>query len=144
MINKKRECGSCSTCCEGWVHGEAHGYPFYPGRPCHFMKKTSKGGCSIYKNRPQDPCKLFKCGWLENPKLFPEWLKPELSKLIIVSEIKEGHQYYIFKNCGEELSAKFLDWIVVFSLTNKKNVIYYLEGRLRKLGSPQFCSLDIR
>ncbi len=138
-----RKCLTCSICCEGWVHGEAYKHRFYPGCPCHFMKKTPKGGCSIYKNRPEDPCKLFECGWLQDPTLFPEWLKPELSKIIVIKEFKEGHEYYLFRNCGQELSAKILDWIVLFSLNHKKNVVYYIDGHLRKLGTSKFCSLNI-
>jgi len=143
VFKSNRKCSSCSACCEGWVHGDAHGHHFFPGRPCHFMKQTLKGSCSIYKDRPHDPCKLFKCGWLQDPHLFPEWLKPELSKVIIVKESKEGHDYYVFKNAGRELSPKLLEWIIMFSLNNKKNIVYYIEGHLRKLGNVAFCKLDI-
>jgi hypothetical protein len=130
-------------CCEGWIHGDAHGHNFYPGIPCFFHKKTDKGGCSIYKDRPEKPCKLFKCGWLAEPELFPEWLKPELSKVIVVKEYKNNHEYYVFKNCGQELSTRLLDWIILFSLNNKKNIVYYVDGHLRKIGTPEFSSLDI-
>jgi hypothetical protein len=70
--NNTRECNGCTACCEGWLTGEVNGHKFSPSVPCYY--KTS-AGCSIYKDRPQEPCKSFSCDWIINES-FPEWMKP--------------------------------------------------------------------
>ena len=55
-----RKCGECSLCCEGWVYGTVFGRAIYKGMPCFYLEK----GCTVYKQRQEDPCKTFKCSWL--------------------------------------------------------------------------------
>jgi hypothetical protein len=74
-----RSCGECTACCEGHLEGWAYGHHFYLGRPCHFMKP---GGCSIYPDRPAEPCKRFKCAWLSEDFL-PFWFRPDKSNVIV-------------------------------------------------------------
>jgi len=134
-----RQCGDCTKCCEGWLPGEVYGFKFFPGRYCHFLNKTKgQGGCTIYKDRPLDPCKTFSCSWLLHPEIFPEWLKPEKSKIIISIQKHKEFEYYEFKPCGQEMSVKVLDWLLEFWLTHKVNVVYFIEGSRRRLGSEAF------
>lgn len=74
-----RTCGECTACCEGHLEGWAHEHHFYLGRPCHFMKP---GGCSIYPDRPEEPCKRFKCVWLTED-ILPAWFRPDKSNVIV-------------------------------------------------------------
>ena len=74
-----RECGTCTKCCDGWLTGSAKGYNFWPGRKCHFVCST---GCTIYEDRPKDPCQSFTCSWLDDENI-PSWLKPNESNTIM-------------------------------------------------------------
>ena len=74
----KRECGTCTKCCEGWLTGEALGHNFYPGKPCHFLAVNK--GCTVYAKRPKDPCSSYKCAWLANEDIA---LIPGESKLTV-------------------------------------------------------------
>ena len=141
MSLNKRECGSCTKCCEGWLPGGAYGKKFFPGRPCHYFKKTKNSGCSIYQNRPEDPCKKFECAWLKDSKIFPEWLKPELSNVIITNQEKNGINYFEFRNCGIELPVEILDWIIWFVGTYQVNVTYNIKGHWRSIGEENFTKL---
>lgn len=74
-----RECGTCTTCCEGWVNIEVNGTAIYAGHPC---SNITPKGCAIYDSRP-DVCKGFDCAWLKNEMDLPEWMKPDNSNVII-------------------------------------------------------------
>ena len=76
--NNTRECGGCTACCEGWLTGEVNGHKFSPSIPCYYMVK---GGCSIYEDRPEQPCKSFSCEWITNEN-YPAWMKPTESGVL--------------------------------------------------------------
>jgi hypothetical protein len=40
------------------------------------------GGCSIYPDRPEEPCKRFKCVWLTED-ILPAWFRPDKSNVIV-------------------------------------------------------------
>ena len=130
-----RSCDGCTSCCEGWLWGSAHGHNFYPGRPCHFMGKS---GCSIYENRPEDPCKTFKCMWLLNDSV-PEWLKPNLSKVIIVERNNDECGYYIeVFETGQKIDSTVLSWIFGYYLNTKINISVQISGGWINYGSKEF------
>src|SRR5206468_6789493 len=56
----KRECGTCTACCDGWVKGTIEGHDMFPGQPCFFR---GQGCCTIYERRPADPCRNLVCRW---------------------------------------------------------------------------------
>ena len=127
----KRDCEGCTKCCEGWLWSEAYGHKFWPGRPCHFMCEK---GCSIYENRPVDPCKNFKCEWLTNSDI-PEWMKPSVSNVIICKRIENNNELLEFTEvlefieAGSRLDPRVLSWIFM-NFVNKKigDVKYQLDG----------------
>lgn len=75
----RRTCGPCTACCEGHLEGQAYGHYFYLGRPCYFV---GGAGCSIYRDRPKDPCRKFNCVWLTED-ILPEWFRPDKSNVIV-------------------------------------------------------------
>ena len=81
-FQNNRSCNSCTKCCDGWLAGNIYGHDMYTGKPCHFVKSD---GCSIYNERPQNPCRIFKCEWLINLDI-PEWLHPKKSEVIILKK----------------------------------------------------------
>lgn len=135
----KRECGACTACCEGWLAGEVYGKKFSSGVPCHFV---SENKCSIYKDRPQDPCKNYNFEWLVNQE-FPMWMKPNVSKVIITKKIVENIEFYSINNTGEEMTAQTLNWLINWAMPKQLNLIYRIQGGICKMGSPEFNQLNI-
>jgi hypothetical protein len=136
MSNKpKRECGTCTKCCEGWLEGEALGYKFYPGKPCGAL--TIGKGCNSYALRPKEPCANFKCGWLANED-FPEWMKPnEVDAIINYAKI-DDIQFIRVVESGEVLSSKVLSWIFLYAVPRRINLAWSIDGEVRWIGSPEF------
>lgn len=131
-----RSCGSCTRCCEGWLHGSAHGKPFWRGRPCHFFD----GRCTIYGNHPDDPCKSFRCQWLANPAV-PGWMKRDRVNAILVWRQKNGIDYLEINEAGEKLRSEVLSWAVMYCLEQKINLAYTINGGTNRIGSREFLSL---
>ncbi len=132
---KQRVCGECTRCCEGWLRANIKGYKIYPGHPCHFLGKN----CTIYAERPASPCKVYNCAWLTNQQLdFPEWMRPDLSNVIVTEKLREGITYLEIKETGQEISAVVLNWLVQEVLRLQKNLLYSLSGQFYKIGSVEF------
>ena len=139
MIERKtRECDGCTKCCEGWATGEAHGHKFYPGRKCFFVGER---GCTIYKDRPREPCVNFKCQWLINNDI-PEWMKPNLVNVILVEENKNNIKYITVKEAGSPLDSSVLSWLFQEYLSGRiSNIRYELNGGWNFIGTPDFINL---
>jgi uncharacterized cysteine cluster protein YcgN (CxxCxxCC family) len=132
---KERTCGSCTKCCEGHLRGEVKGHLFFPGKPCHFLDLGK--GCTIYEDRPKDPCVSYKCGWLVNVDI-PEWLKPDAVNVIIDYRTIESYQYINLIEAGATVSAKVLNWFIQFALNNQLNAIWRVEGEENWIGNEGF------
>ena len=130
-----RSCDGCAKCCEGWLRGEAYGHAFYPGRPCFFLNKK----CSIYDNRPKDPCRSFKCAWLDSDT-FPYWMKPDLVNAIITRRTVNNIEYYEICEAGGTLDSVTLNWLIQWALNNKKNILYSINGGANRIGSDEFLN----
>ena len=137
-IYHDRNCDTCAECCKGWLHGSAMGRDFYPGKPCYFLQKT----CSIYENRPINPCKSYKCHWLDSDDL-PMWMRPDMSKALITCRNNNGIEFFEVTECGQVLQSKVLSWLVIWALNNGKNLRYQIEGGWNKIGSKEFMEAAI-
>jgi hypothetical protein len=133
----KRECGTCTKCCEGHLIGEAKGHKFYNGKPCHFISIDK--GCSIYSERPEYPCVSYKCGWLLDLDI-PEWLKPDAVNVIIDFREVEGHQYINLIEAGSTVSSKVLNWFIQYALNNQLNAVWQVEYGMNWIGSSEFIA----
>src|SRR3954468_16744056 len=96
---EKRECGTCTACCDGWVEGTIRGHEMKQGVPCHFR---GEGCCTIYDERPPDPCRRFICGWLAPGSLFPDSFRPDRLGVMIVRTRWRGQPAYILKSAGRD------------------------------------------
>ena len=136
IIDRKRECGSCTMCCQ-WLTGEVYGHQFYAGHPCHFL---SCDGCTIYKNRPEIPCKAYECAWLSDKKIeFPEWFRPDQSKIICSwKEWKSGFYYLDVDECGEQINSRYLNWLINAHFKYKLNINLKILGGITYFGEPEF------
>jgi hypothetical protein len=131
----KRTCGTCTKCCEGWLSGEALGHKFYGGKPCHFIAIGK--GCTVYAQRPKDPCVSFKCGWLSNADI-PEWFKPdEINAIIKFDEVK-GIPRITLIEAGGILESKVLSWFIQYALSKQLNFAWQINGGINWIGSPEF------
>lgn len=138
MNTEPRTCDGCTKCCEGWLHGSAHDHAFYPGKPCHFLGK----GCSIYADRPKDPCQIYKCVWLESEDL-PMWMRPDLCKVVVTKRVKNNVEFYDIVEAGQLLDAKVLSWFVLWALNTKRNLLYSIDGGRNRIGSNEFLTLQL-
>lgn len=129
-----RECNGCTACCEGWLHGQSHGQYFQPGRPCHFKCET---GCSIYENRPEQPCKTYSCEWLKN-KDIPEWMKPNLSRVIITKRKYDGGEYLEVHEMGKKIDSTVLNWLFVYHYTTDIPLRVQVNGGWNNFGPSEF------
>lgn len=133
-----RTCDGCSECCKGWLHGSAMGHNFYPGKPCYFLQKT----CSIYENRPIDPCKNYKCHWLDSDDL-PMWMRPDLSNVLVTRRYNQNIEYYEILECGQKMDSSVLSWFIIWALNNRKNLKYQIDGGFSKIGQEEFMKAPI-
>jgi len=120
----QRSCDGCTACCQGTLSGSAHGHDFYPGKPCFFV--TEKG-CGIYENRPADPCKNFKCDWLEHDYL-PMWFRPDLSKIIVTKRKIDDEIWVSVAEAGQKMDSSVLSWMLIWAANNKHNIRYQIDG----------------
>jgi hypothetical protein len=132
----KRECGTCGKCCEGWLESEI--LEMSEGHPCKFYSDECK--CTIYENRPQDPCRDYECAWVED-ETFPEWMKPDLVNVIITHSphpTNENLSYYNIIEAGDKMNSKVLNWIFHWALQKNKNILYEVHGELHRFGNDEF------
>jgi hypothetical protein len=131
-----RECGTCTKCCEGYLTASVFGKNFFKGKPCHFVSIGQ--GCTVYEQRPKDPCAIYKCEWLTNPDI-PEWMKPNLINTIIDKrKTKSGIEYLNVMEAGATLEAKVLSNLIVHCLSNRINISWEVEGGRNWVGSEEF------
>ena len=146
-IDYKRECGSCSECCKGWLTGTIYEYQMYPHHPCHFVDDSKCNGCcSIYEHRPE-MCSTYKCVWLTDTVRFPEWLKPEKSKIIITDRVYEDEDtneqlhYWSVTECGQKIDSNVLNYILFLAIGNNINIHYTIGGQSHYHGSDRFLEI---
>lgn len=136
LTNKnQRSCDGCTKCCEGWLTANIHGEEMYPGKPCQFVEKGV--GCTIYDNRPQDPCKNFMCFWRADGIVPIEFKPSEIGSLITIQRI-DDMDYYSLVECGEKLDSKFLSWFVTYALSNLLNALWTVDGVPYWMGDQRF------
>lgn len=138
IVNKtQRSCDGCTACCEGWLTANIKGHEMYPGKPCPFVKQGV--GCSIYKDRPKNPCKGFECMWkATDSTIMPDRFKPsEIGAIVTIDEI-DGIPYHRVTECGVKLDSDFLSWFVLFAMENRLNAFWTVDGVPNWFGAPDF------
>lgn len=121
-----RNCDGCTKCCEGHLIANIYGYKMYPGKPCHFV---TKNGCSIYSNRPVDPCKGFKCAWKRNSKI-PFELKPDSIGLILLDQYLDDIHYISIVSAGSSPSIEIIEWAIqAVNSGDIANIVYRTNGQ---------------
>jgi hypothetical protein len=132
-----RTCGECTACCEGHLEGQVYGHHFYLGRPCHFMKT---GGCSIYPDRPAEPCKRFKCAWLSEDFL-PVWFRPDKSNVIVTWESwgpNKNLPYLKVTERGTKIDSVVLNLINMCHVETRVPISVQIDRGWTHYGPPEF------
>lgn len=131
-----RSCGNCTKCCEGYLEGTVKEKSFYKGKPCHFVSISK--GCSIYKDRPKDPCSTYQCMWKQTEDL-PLWMKPsDVNAIIDKRKTPNGLQYISVNEAGFRLDSRVLTWIIEYALKSNQNLLWKVDGGNHWIGSSEF------
>lgn len=138
----RRQCNGCTRCCEGWLETTVLGQDLRNGKHCQFLKDSS---CSVYKDRPQEPCRSYTCEWINN-EIFPDWLKPNLSNVIITKRVPNDANltYYDVIETGTKIDSTVLNWIILWALRENINLLYHVGGEAHCLGSEHFYNEIIK
>jgi hypothetical protein len=107
----------------------------YPGKPCHFLQIGV--GCTIYDERPADPCKGYLCGWMKDLDI-PDFMKPEIANCILDYRSDDGFEYLHLSPCEIPYTAKTLSWCLNYARSKNINFSWYLEGELYFTGNQDF------
>jgi hypothetical protein len=134
---KQRECGACTACCDGWLKIEVRGHEVRPGKPCPFSVDHR---CSIYAERPQNPCREFVCGWLYPTSPLPEWMRPDKSNLIMLPAYSfwRGIPVDFAVAVGSQPKTKALEWLKTWSVQAKRCLVYEIDGERYTFGPVGF------
>ena len=146
-----RECGECTACCEGWVEDrlEVAGQviEMYPSKPCDHCTGS---GCAIYEDRPEDPCRIFNCVWLQNEAEFPEDMRPDRSGAIVLAG-RPWREWEVLQATpvGAEIPPETLERLRVYTQQKEVPLVFYERevvdgrftgnGRQRAFGSEKFA-----
>lgn len=121
----ERDCGPCTACCEGWL--ESKKMELSPGTPC---VHRSESGCAVYEERPQDPCRAFRCGWLARPEEFPESMRPDLiGTILIKGPTVDKWETIALVPAGESVPAEVLQWMTDYAEERQIPLIWHVRGK---------------
>ena len=132
-----KECGTCTKCCEGWLKAKIIGHDMYPGKPCFFVEIGK--GCTIYEDRPKDPCKDFLCEWMKIESM-PDEFKPENTGVIMHRQENNGNPYLSITESPFSPSAKYLSWALVYAKNTDQNIVWSVDGVFWWIGNEDFCN----
>ena len=131
-----RTCGSCTACCEGWLHAEK--LDMRPGRPC---RHCTKQGCAIYEDRPEDPCVRFRCGWLNHADRFPDEMRPDRAGVIVLHGRKShGWDAILAIPAGNSVPADALEWLRLHAQEQGMPLVFYE----RRLDDGEYTGVKVR
>lgn len=130
-----KSCEGCTKCCEGYLSANILGEEMYPGKACRFVLKGE--GCSIYEDRPKDPCRGFQCFWRAS-EIMPMEFKPSEVGVIVSNQEIFGVPYLRLDEAGNEVPADVLSWFVTWAVGNQLNVSWTVKDKTHTMGSSDF------
>jgi hypothetical protein len=130
-----RQCGTCTSCCQGWLKGSIRGHEMYPGQPCHYVLADS---CSIYASRPVSPCRDFSCAWQTMPQLFPDDFWPERAGFIVKRAIWDEFDVFFLVPAGKNPGEEHLNWMTKLCHATGIPFFYIVDGETTGYGPAPF------
>lgn len=137
-----RECGECTACCEGWLPNKQ--LDMYAGKACAHCRSE---GCAIYETRPEEPCRTFKCAWLQDEEAFPEEMRPDQCGAIVLSA-RNWREWRVVRAvpAGETIPEDTLEWLRLHTKARDVPLIFYerkvIEGEYHESSQKAFGSQD--
>lgn len=135
-FGQKKSCGSCTKCCEGWLLFTVNSIQIHPNKPCYMLKKGV--GCTDYENRPEKPCKSFKCAWLMIDDM-PEEFKPDRCGVIMNYNFNGQYGWFVLTRSPNNPTAEFLQWAIKYANDKKQNIVWSIDSKTFWLGTNDFC-----
>jgi hypothetical protein len=132
-----RSCNNCTKCCEGWLTTEIKGIKIYPGKPCPLVDISI--GCKDYENRPESPCKAFKCEWLVNDQI-PEDFSPIKIDTIFLAHYIDGIGYLQAAEAGKSISTEVVSWLFLYHKNTGFNIAWDIGEKRYWVGTNEFTS----
>ena len=119
----QRQCSPCTACCDGWLSAEIRGHEVRPGKPCPY---STAQGCSIYTDRPQDPCRNFVCSWLVEKSPLPDWMRPDLCGAIVLLSMPWHDQLVSYAvPVGALIPHPTLEWLKQYAATHSRPLLFF-------------------
>jgi hypothetical protein len=120
-----RTCFPCTACCQGWITSRR--IEMSPGKPC---RHCTPKGCAIYEKRPQEPCRTFECGWLQNNSPLPDPMRPDRCGAIVAFNKKcLGIDVFVAAPVGDTIPAATLNWLMDFARKQSLPLLYWTNVR---------------
>jgi len=128
-VLSNRSCDGCVKCCEGWLEGDVRGHKMSSGKPCFYLSSNSLG-CAEYDDRPKDPCRDYRCVWLED-ETFPDELKPNASGILVTKRQTflpgdvgmQRADYYEVKSASSSISPDAWDSVLSWLKSKQFHVV---------------------
>lgn len=130
-----KSCEGCTKCCEGYLITNILGEPVHAGKPC--SKVIPGVGCSIYEDRPKDPCRGFQCFWRASD-IMPMEFKPSEVGVIVTNQDLFGIPHLRLDPAGNEVPAEVLSWYVTWAVERQLNVEWVVGNKVFAMGSREF------
>jgi len=132
-----RPCDDCSLCCEGWVKTVVFEHQIDVGQPCPY---SSGHHCSIHDKRPEDPCRVFFCGWAESDSRLPAWMKPNECGVIVITGRSSwrGRPVDILVDTGGTLNERVLQWFQNHALKEQRPFVFQNKEQWFGFGPQDF------
>jgi hypothetical protein len=121
VINQ-RNCQPCTACCEGWLDIHTPVVQAHLGKACTHCVNQS---CSIYNNRPYDPCQSFHCAWRQEGSLLPYDMRPDLSGVIVMTDQLQwqGEDVIVAVAKGSRIPARTFHWLCSLAQLTSRQLV---------------------
>lgn len=121
-------------CCKGYLPADVYGHVMNRNNFCHFLSESTAHGCTIYSNRPEF-CSAYNCVWKEKPELLPNWMKPNLSDVILTwrqyetnnSGIDRTVEYIEMTEGHEKVKVEVLNFVIQMCVEKGINLKYEVD-----------------
>ena len=137
----QRDCGDCTSCCQGWLTTNALGHDIFLDNPC---PHCNGDGCSIHEKRPNDPCRIFFCAWAVTGSALPQWMQPSQSGVIVLNNRMnwKNMPVDILVSAGNDPGARMIEWFQQHCVSQNKAFVYQQHGEWFGYGPEKF-QLDL-
>lgn len=134
IINKGRECGTCSMCCK------VYEIPSLNKSASEWCEHCQPGkGCKSYSSRPQE-CIDFRCLWQLNND-WPDYMKPSESKVVLSTNDDMTVNAHVDPGSGYVLAKGHRVRTFLEGLAMGQKTVYIILGSEELYISPYFKSV---